>query len=595
LPCSRLQVSSVPRLTYEKTHLPIPVYRSQPTSKRLRPLQGDEDGADGFLNRVLFRRRVVFDDNDVVDFGEPLWGNPLRQSFIFQREQPVVNEVVETFMTPVHNPIIVAGSKGIGKSCLGLLMIDRFVKRGKVVLYEFGNTKMLIIGEAAWKNETKFLNPIIEKDETNRDILDRVVKIWNVNADRKLELLGTHGMYSMPDNGALDGFFFRLTLPTAFIHIVDIGENYRGVIETNNTKIIISSPNSEKLKRTGEVESVKMKFIPTWTFEEIQLLNSRLPLPDSSSGANAVRKDEAELKRLFEIFGGIPREIFQNRSLGDTISDVEQKLRSVPIETWRLVFNSHDYTHIPKLVPGVFVHILPGPGKLCTVQFASAFMGSLVIHEHYRLQRSNLLAFMASVRGPKKMIATLRGHILEERMHEVLTARENRPKLKFAPLTKNGLGEEKDLALPFFLVKEFKWKDMSDLTHLQGNDYCQPLAPNFESLDAFAILPRKQFDGKDGWCVAGFQATTAVTHPAKRAGLYAVRDKARTLTGIADLPLFLIFVTTPNGVSTPQKLGKVPQQGDDEFKQYVLRGVDFSEILQLFPGEGEVEEEEEEI
>ena len=115
------------------------------------------------------------------------------------------------------------------------------------------------------------------------------------------------------------------------------------------------------------------------------------------------------------------------------------------------------------------------------------------------------------------MVAALRGHILEERMHEVLTAREGRPSLKIARLSENRKEEETDLVMPNFSRREFKWENMSDLTTVLENGYCIPLSSKFQSLDAFAIIPRKVFDGNDGLCIAGLQPTTAKSHPLKRA------------------------------------------------------------------------------
>ena len=65
---------------------------------------------------------------------------------------------------------------------------------------------------------------------------------------------------------------------------------------------------------------------------------------------------------------------------------------------------------------------------------------------------------------------------------------------------------------------------------------------------------------------------------------------------IPDLPLFIIFVTIADGIRSIQPLGKVHHQDDDAYLQFVLCGVDFTEILKLFPGEGEtdIEEDEEE-
>jgi hypothetical protein len=124
--------------------------------------------------------------------------------------------------------------------------------------------------------------------------------------------------------------------------------------------------------------------------------------------------------------------------------------------------------------------------------------------------------------------------------------------------------------------------------------YCQPESGSFEALDAFAIIQRKLVDGQPGLCCVGFQSTTADTHIVKRGGAKRVRDKCRSLLGLPDLPLFIMFVTIPNGIQKAQKLGKVTHQSDAEFTQYVLHGIDFGEIMKRFgTGEGEANDSDE--
>ena len=201
--------------------------------------------------------------------------------------------------------IILAGSKGIGKSCQGLLMVVEFVKRRRIVLFEFGNTKIMIIGPDAWNDPTKnvFDNGTVHMEQTNQEILTRVFN------KEGFEHVTSEGVYEFPVE--YHHLFELLSFQHPFVHIVDVGENYQGTISTVNRKIIISSPNSEKLKRTGEDDPPRMVYLSTWTYEEIKTLNSELPAPSKTLEYSAVQKSEDDLKKLFEIFGGkIPRENF---------------------------------------------------------------------------------------------------------------------------------------------------------------------------------------------------------------------------------------------------------------------------------------------
>jgi hypothetical protein len=120
---------------------------------------------------------------------------------------------------------------------------------------------------------------------------------------------------------------------------------------------------------------------------------------------------------------------------------------------------------------------------------------------------------------------------------------------------------------------------MSDITEIERNDYYQPLLSNFPAVDAIALMTRRVFDpsGPDEQVGVGFQATVSKN---KRKGvardeLVRVRNNLRVLTNIPTLPLLLVFVTVVGGINSRQRLGKTTEPGDEDFEQFVIRGISF--------------------
>jgi hypothetical protein len=168
-------------------------------------------------------------------------------------------------------------------------------------------------------------------------------------------------------------------------------------------------------------------------------------------------------------------------------------------------------------------------------------------------------------------------------------------------IKKNRFGNEKlgagtvfqKFDLPPLQHKRFRLLSMSDFTQLLPLDYYQPLIPNFPAIDAISLMNRGLFDGQDGFCAVGFQATISKRKrkPVSRTELLRVRDHVRMLRNDPTLPMFLVFVTPVGGIGSIQSLGKPKEPVDDEFVQFVIRGVDFSPV-DRFPQVEEVEEEE---
>ncbi len=92
-------------------------------------------------------------------------------------------------------------------------------------------------------------------------------------------------------------------------------------------------------------------------------------------------------------------------------------------------------------------------------------------------------------------------------------------------------------------------------------------------MDQRTFLPRKPAKVVG----IGFQATVSKQKRkgVPRAKLQNVRAHLRTITGISDLELFLVFVTVRDGLNSRQRLGKTLEPGDEEFKQFVITGISF--------------------
>jgi hypothetical protein len=301
--------------------------------------------------------------NDVIQLGEALWGDFKKGNFLLNREFQVGVDLANKFF---QNPetVLLAGSKGIGKSCLGLVIISTLLEKDITVAYEHGNTKLILI-------------PTNIALDTFRNNFNPLFKSY------EFIMLDNVGVYEFITENSF--FFEKLKKSPELVHVVDLGDQYKGLIEPDHRQIIITSPNSEKLKRQNEVEILINKTViyPPWTWEEIKKLN--LNLHEQS------KQKEEVLKLKFELFGGIPRQIFQNETINQVMDRIDRELNEVSLDTWKHALTCSSYARIPKLVPGVFVNITKHETEnKCVVRFASEYILNLVIRKHCHSNRAAL-------------------------------------------------------------------------------------------------------------------------------------------------------------------------------------------------------------
>jgi hypothetical protein len=298
--------------------------------------------------------------NDVIQLGEALWGDSKKGNFLLNREFQVGVDLANTFL---QNPetVLLAGSKGIGKSCLGLVIISTLLEKDCTVVYEVGDTKLLLI----------------PTDTALYTFRNNFKQLFN---SYEFTMLDNVGVYEFIADNAY--FFEKLKLSPKLVHVMDLGELDNVSVSPNHPQIIITSPNSEKLNRHYEVDNNNYVVIyPPWTWDEIKKLN--LNLREQS------KQEEEVLKLKFELFGGIPRQIFKNETIDQVMKRIEKAVNEVSLDTWKQALTCSSYALLPKQVPGVFVHITKHETGI-VVRFASEYILNLVIRKHCHSNRAAL-------------------------------------------------------------------------------------------------------------------------------------------------------------------------------------------------------------
>lgn len=129
-------------------------------------------------------------------------------------------------------------------------------------------------------------------------------------------------------------------------------------------------------------------------------------------------------------------------------------------------------------------------------------------------------------------------------------------------------------------LNETAFRRLDELTEVRPLQYFRPGIANFESVDAFAVLPARLFDAaaeEHLHVLVGFQMTVSQNHPVNGSGMKRVLERVRAV--VKDLPapppgrttrrppqhplleMFLVFVTDGGAVLTKQKVKR--DDGED--------------------------------
>ena len=270
------------------------------------------------------------------------------------------SKILGEFAKERRNMTIVAGNKGTGKTVFGIFLVVEALREGFAVVYETARERVWIVGQN--------VNRIEREGDESREYIDikAYFRAW------KMTPVLEPGVYSLKD---LDSDRFTdLARRHSVIHIVDVGDSYTAEINPKGPKVIISSPNFDKLKRINEVHNVMYHYLPTWTWEEIENFNAHLPAAEDDAKNAYVRRDPDDLKLMFETFGGVPRTLFKRRSVKLAFTEIEKCLSDTSIDVLRQTFTFSTFAQLPKTLPGLLVNIKENPSEpgTCLVEIASS-------------------------------------------------------------------------------------------------------------------------------------------------------------------------------------------------------------------------------
>jgi len=231
---------------------------------------GDADGIGPLRKRL----RPGNDERfiELVDELEGLHGGRKRL-FVRDAMKNVVGRIISGLEDSPKRWLLLGGTRGCGKSVVGSLIVILLAARGHVIVYQQRGKKMLVVTEKVSKEDKAMLDALMTRARINP--VPFKTSVW------KLE-------------EAHDSFLQEFLVAPNFIFVQDLGDDVATVPPQNGSgkRLIISSPNTDKLAVIRRKQLAGIIIMPSWTLDEIMQVE---PL------------DHSSVLSRFERVGGIPR------------------------------------------------------------------------------------------------------------------------------------------------------------------------------------------------------------------------------------------------------------------------------------------------
>jgi hypothetical protein len=455
----------------------------------------------------------------VLQFASPLMGVLARPSAIYVRDcyRTMLPTILDAFDAP-DKGILVAGTRGIGKSIFGMLVVLELASRSPLVLYEHFEFRLVIIGPGQLPEAFKKLALVPDNVEPGIYRIAQLDPVWE-------ELLDVSGVYLVQDLG-------------------DLKE--ASTVKNHNAKwLLLSSPNADKLKYLRSNPNMPHIFMPLWTPEEFEDARTTVYLNAPQFAGYTAE----QVKARFEMFGGVPRQVLESPE-GVAEGLLQKAVDEMSLDELTKLFSRPTYLDLPRMpLSGVLLHVVGDGNKNFKLQFASLYARDLLVEALWLSQDFEMAKWSKAVsRIPQ--LASYRGHVLEANARNVLPTG---PKVKVRVLVaKDKDRTMREVTLPVMTNVSFSNAMLNDLQHLARLQYAWPTYATFPTLDAFAVMPYDLFDaGQKGDCIAMFQVTVSSKHRVNGAIIQRVRAKVKQL-GHGNLPMALVFITDVNGITTPK-------------------------------------------
>ena len=434
---------------------------------------------------------------------------------IIRKDMGVLSNLIIKSLDKKEN-VLLAGSRGAGKSLQGTVVAIELALRGDLVVYQHKGEKLLLIGDRPKESAMKILAEVCAVE----------------GYDLQAILPGKAWVFG---HSASDKDFFSRLSKEALMFVQDIGDdpNATIIVDGLSRRLVVSSPNSEKLKPLRSGRSWTHFYMPLWSLEELQLAR-KVCYPDVV--------DEATVTSRFNTMSGIPRYVIE------ALPGTSEKAQKAQIENLNLaglggILKTTDFVLLPMQAPKtasshadvntgsdlIFKFVPSADYRDFRVQFVSDDVARAVAERFVGEKIEDLRVFLTSTQDIGDL-ATFRGYV-----HESLAHRFVRAGLKDVPLylledsAKPSL-TPRTVTLP--TLHETLFLSLDDMTTLAIDQYCRPRSRNFKSVDSFAVMHANLFDPKAGphaYALVGFQMTVSPEHAVNGSGLKRVLEKVQAI------------------------------------------------------------------
>ena len=241
------------------------------------------------------------------------------------------------------------------------------------------------------------------------------------------------------------------------------------------TTLVFSSPKRDNYRLLLKATASTTRYLPPWSWEEIETCHSLLYADDPVRPASAVRA-------AYERWGGIPRYVLEKVANPSAQLDLPRALAVKNVD--KVLDSVGEMDTAPEASHRLLHMVTSAPYVETSIEFGSDYIKGRVTEILLRRQRAELSYFVSRETDP--LFATLRGDCFEVLAHEKLVAGGEYP-TRFL----TGAGGSSVRILPSATLRRFdgiKPENLVPLCSLPAGTYCRPLTGSFPVIDAL-ILP----------------------------------------------------------------------------------------------------------
>ena len=248
-----------------------------------------------------------------------------------------------------------------------------------------------------------------------------------------------------------------------------------GATEVEARTLVFSSPKRENYKDTLKAPASTIRYMPVWSWEEIEACHSLLYADDSE-------RPLSEVRNAFDKWGGIPRFVLEK--LRDEAAQ-QSLLEALGTADMVVILKSVGQIDAATEASHRLLHIVTSaPYVVKSIEFGSDYIKGRATEILLRRQRAELSYFVSRETDP--LFANLRGDCFEGLAHEKLAAGG-----EFQTRLLTGAGGSSTRIMPRAPLRRIsgnKLENLAELCDFSAGTYCKPTNGNFPVIDAL-ILP----------------------------------------------------------------------------------------------------------